>query len=161
MGFFDKIKQTLNIGGAKITLTPSQSVVTNGSTITIKLTVTGGTLDQPIAAIVITLFQKDTWVEHQLGGQRVHKSQTFTLAKKTEMTPFTIKAGEQREFNFSLPVQAAISPLGQSTGIIGGIAKVTELVEGRKHTWWVEATLAIKGALDATTRCDLTVQLDS
>lgn len=160
MGFFDKIKQTLNIGGAKITLTPSQAVIANGGTITIKLTVQGGTLDQPISAVVITMFQKDTWVEHQLGGQRTHKSQTFTLAKKTEMTPFTIKAGEQREFNFSLPVQAVISPLSQAGGVIGGIAKMTELVESRHHSWWVEATLAIQGALDATTRCDLTVQLD-
>ncbi|EKD76337.1 MAG: hypothetical protein ACD_43C00147G0001 [uncultured bacterium] len=160
MGFFDKIKQSLNIGGVKLVLVPTQTVVANGTTLPVKLTVTGGKINQPITVVAITLMQRDAWVEHQLGGQRIHKTQTMTLAKKAETTPFTITAGEQREFNFSLPVQAVTGLGAQQTGVMGALSKISDLATSRKHEWWIEASVAIEGSMDASVKCDIQVQLE-
>jgi hypothetical protein len=162
MGFFDKIKQSLNIGGVKLVLVPGQTVVANGATLPVKLTVQGGSLNQNVTAVTVILMQKDAWIEHQLGGQRVHKTQTMTLAKKAETSPFTITAGEHREFNFSLPIQAMLGFPGQPTsGMMGALSKINDLATSRKHDWWLEATVAIEGSLDASVKCDISVQTDS
>lgn len=161
MGFFDKIKQSLNIGGAKLVLVPAQTVVANGATLPVKLTVQGGSVNQSITSVTVTLMQKDAWVEHPVGGQRIHKTQTMTLAKKAETTPFTITAGEQREFNFSLPVQAALGLGAQQSGVMGALAKINDLATSRKHDWWIDASVAIAGSLDASVKCDIHVQIES
>lgn len=161
MGFFDKIKQSLNVGGAKLVLVPAQTVVANGATLPVKLTVQGGSMNQSITNVTVTLMQKDAWVERPIGGQRVHKTQTMTLAKKAETTPFTITAGEQREFNFSLPVQAALGLGAQQSGVMGALSKINDFATGRKHEWWLEASVAIDGSLDASVKCDIQVQIEN
>lgn len=161
MEFFNKIKQSLNIGGARVVLVPAQTVVANGASLPVKLTVRGGKANQSITSVTVTLMQKDAWVEHPIGGQRVHKTQTMTLAKKAEIVPFIISAGEQREFNFSLPVQAALGMSAQSSGVLETLSKINDLATSRKHEWWLEASVAIAGSLDASVKCDIQVQIES
>lgn len=159
MGFFDKVKQSLNIGGAKVVLQLGQTTIANGGTLPVKVTVQGGKLEQKVSSLTVVVKQHDTWTEHKLGGQNTRRSQDITLAKKVEAQPFTLQAGEQKEFSFELPIQAPVSSASQSGGIMGALSKLNDMASRQQHSWSVETIAAIDGSVDASAKTDLTVTL--
>ncbi len=159
MGFFDKVKQSLNIGGAKVVLQLDQTTVANGSTLPVKITVQGGKLEQKVTNVTAVLKQHETWTENRLGGQRVSRSQDSVLAKKAETNPFTLHASEQREFAFALPVQlAGGAQPSQSGGFMGALSKLNDMATRRKQEWFVEVVVAIEGSVDASAKNSVTIQ---
>lgn len=158
MGLFDKVKRSLNIGGAKIVLNPKQTALPNGGNLDVTVTLTGGKMDQAVNAVHIKLVQKDTWTERSLNGQSRRTWKEYTLAEKAESTPIALKAGEQKEFQFSLPVQAQFDQMAQQSGVMGALGKLNAMAQRQQHEWYVEATADIEGSMDTKARCGITVQ---
>ncbi|MDP3970189.1 MAG: sporulation protein [bacterium] len=156
MGLFDKVKGAMNIGGAKLSL-EAPNVVQNGETIEIKVSVLGGKLEQIITGVEVVVNQRDSWTETKLGGERNQKWKDTILAKKENTEKFTLTPGENKEFIFSIPVNA-ISGGSDQEGMLGTLAKLNNMAQSKKHEWHIKAQAKIEESIDASEKSDLTVQ---
>ncbi len=156
MGFFDKVKSSLNIGGAKVVL-DVPNVVNNGDTMDVKVTITGGKMDQKITGVTAKLSQKDSWTERKMDGTRTTKSKVTVLSDASE-GGFDLKAGEVKELTFQLQV-TAITDGSQQEGMMGTLSKMNNFAQQRKHGWHVEASADIEGSVDPKATQDVTVNM--
>ncbi|MBI2476567.1 sporulation protein [Candidatus Uhrbacteria bacterium] len=156
MGFFDKVKQSLNIGGAKLTIQAPPSVQ-NGGTLSVKVSVEGGKMAQTIKGVVVKCVEKETWTENQLGGGSKAKWRTTTLAQAGGGNGFAIQPGEKKDMDFSLSVQTAAEP--EQGGAMGMLNKLNSLATRRKKEWELRAEAEIEGSTVLTQTASLTVTM--
>lgn len=155
MGFLDKVKRGLNIGGAKV-LVQIPSSVANGANLDTKVTVQGGSLEQTIVGLHIEVIQEENWVEYA-NGQRQSRVRNLTLNSKDLPDSFSLKPGEQREFTLSLLVQTAVASAAQ-TGVIGALNKFSTTMQQRQYIWKVVATAKVPGSVDPHGTANFIVQ---
>ena len=157
MGLFDKIKEKLNIGGAKVTVQLGDNAIANGATLPITVIVQGGQREQQIQGISVIIKQHDQWTDRTGNGQKVQRTQHIKIAEQKDTTPFTLQAGEQKTFTYNLPVKTAVT--AASGGVMGTLTKLNDMVTQQRHTWTVEGIAHIDGSMDPSNTVDLMIQL--
>ncbi|WGW00415.1 sporulation protein [Vibrio sp. YMD68] len=148
MSFFKKTLASFGIGSAKVDSVLQQEVLYPGQGVNVTIHVYGGSSEQEIDNIELKLccrYVEEVTTEpgKNSEGQRTRRvNKTHTLAEWTLPYAFTIKSGEERDFNVELDV-----PL--NTPVTIGDAKV-----------WLETGLDISMAIDPTDKDILTVRPD-
>ncbi|MGF1722793.1 sporulation protein [Vibrio kyushuensis] len=148
MSFFKKTLASFGIGSAKVDSVLQQEVLLPGQGVNVTIHVYGGSSEQDIDNIELKLccrYVEEVPVDQgEKGkGERTRRvNQTYTLANWSLPYAFTIKPGEERDFNVELDV-----PL--NTPVTIGDAKV-----------WLETGLDISMAIDPTDKDILTVRPD-
>ncbi|MHA0040816.1 sporulation protein [Deinococcus sp. PEB2-63] len=96
MGFLKKMMAAIGVGGARVDAQVHTPAVRIGDSVTGVLVVQGGNLDQRIERVNLGLATRyksdDSYVSHQLSKFQV-------------IPTFDLRAGERREFPFSIPVE--------------------------------------------------------
>ncbi|MGC9403925.1 sporulation protein [Vibrio genomosp. F10] len=148
MSFFKKTLASFGIGSAKVDSVLQQEVLYPGQGVNVTIHVYGGSSEQEIDNIELKLccrYVEEVTTEpgKNSEGQRTRRvNKTHTLAEWTLPYAFTIKSGEERDFNVELDV-----PL--NTPVTIGDAKV-----------WLETGLDISMSIDPTDKDILTVRPD-
>ncbi|MEK7094668.1 MAG: sporulation protein [Patescibacteria group bacterium] len=155
MGFFDKIKGALNIGGVKIALTSAGSVQ-NGQNLEVTLALTGGTAPSNIKGVHISLAEQKSARQYGIGGNNSTNVQRTVLAQKDEPGGFTLGAGEQKTYSFSLPVQAAPGQADQA-GVMGALGKLNAMATKEQRAWTLDASVEVEGSIGARTSSAIVV----
>ena len=126
---FGKMLAAVGIGGARIQTVLDQDEVTVGGRITGTIHIAGGTVDQSIEGVFITLA---TAVQHEHDDRRWQESHDLNTVHVS--TSFLLLAGSHHEIRFAIDV-----PLHTPVTLDGGEA-VT----------WLRTRLAIQSAVDVT-----------
>ena len=155
MGFFDKVKSSLNIGGSKLTIQTPASVQ-NGSTLNLKVMIQGGKLEQVINAVTVELIEEESWTENKLGGQPTPRSKKTTIAQAGGGNGFTIQPGESKEFDFALTVNAT-PDAGQMGGMMGTLGKLNNMATRRRRQWSVKGRADIAGSADTSDSANISI----
>lgn len=159
MGFFDKVKGALNIGGSKITINGPGSVA-NGSNLDFTAMLVGGKMEQEIASVeakVVLIQPKQTIGIKVNNGTQAQQMEEIVLAQDSQTTPFTVQPAEQKEFSFSLPVKLP-GPDADQGGFMGTLGKLNNMAMKNKRRFELRVRADIKGSTDATAKMDLLVQ---
>ncbi len=155
MSFFDKVKKTLNIGGAKVEVQPV-GVLQKGASFTVNAKVVGGKMDQKVSRVVAKLQQRTQSTGYSLGGNRSSQVKTFVISQG-EVPGFDLKAGEAKEVSFQL--QAAVPSDGtDQSGMMGTLAKLNTMATRQQNEWELVVEAQLEGSSDATARLDVQVQ---
>lgn len=155
MGFFDKVKGALNIGGSKLTIS-GPGTVQNGSTLTFKVTLTGGKMEQNIKDVQAKFVMAESQKNYKMSGGNTQNITYKTLAQDSVTEPFTIAAGEQKEFTFSLPVN--IVDESAQGGVMGALGKLNSMATNRQRAFKLKVSADIEGSTDAGSEMDIAVQ---
>ncbi len=148
MGFFDKVKTALNIGGAKVSIVTSGSVQ-NGTNLEAQVTIVGGKMAQTITQVEVKLQESDSQKQYGIGGGSTQKTTWKVVAKQVFSEPFTLQPGEQKVLTVTMPVNAAADASSQE-GMMGTLGKLNNMATGRKRTWALKAVAAIDGSADTS-----------
>ncbi|MBD3362284.1 hypothetical protein GF362_01035 [Candidatus Dojkabacteria bacterium] len=146
VGFFQKVKQWLGIGGVKVKLDVPPEVNSDDNEIKGKLLLTAKS-EQHVKSYEIVFEEK--W-QYKKNGETKYK--TIQLGKRVVEEPFDIKEGEEKEIEFSCPFQFAKTmedELKDKGGVLGAIGSASAFVKGHKSTYWLKATVDVdKTAID-------------
>lgn len=153
MGFFDKVKRALNIGGAKVELTPP-GVLQHGSSFTLAARIRGGKIDQKITGVIATLEQRSESMRYGLNNQKTMQSETIVVAQD-KAPGFDLKAGETKEFAFKLKVGGA---KGEAAGVMKALDTLNKMATRAHETWELKVVAQVDGALDAVGRIAVKVE---
>lgn len=162
MGFFDKVKGALNIGGSKLSIN-GPGTVQNGGTLDFKAVLVGGKMEQPIKDIQVKLVMEETKKSYgvrvggQVGSAPSQDVKRTTLAQDTMSDAFTIQPGEQKEFSFSLPVNVPSDGSDQG-GMMGTLSKLNNMATNKQRSFVLKAVADIEGATDASSKMEIVIQ---
>ena len=155
MGFFDKIKNKLGIGGVKVNLSIPSQVAKDSGQIEGKITLTTKS-DQDIVDITVTVFEEFT-----TGRGDSKKTKKFDLGEIKMTDAFAIKTGETKEVPFTVPFSLLKSnndELAEKGGVMGGIGKLGKFASNEKSEYFVEADVDVKAAaLDPSDKKEFTI----
>ena len=157
MGFFDKVKGALNIGGSKLTIN-GPGTIQNGTDLDFTATLVGGKMDQQIKDIKAELVMAEEQTSYQVGGSQSQNIRFVTIAQQTITEPFAIHPGEQKQFPFSLPVQI-IGDAANQTGIMGALNKINNMATQNKCVYKLKVVANIEGSTDAGSEMDIQIQV--
>ncbi|QPC46608.1 sporulation protein [Mangrovibacillus cuniculi] len=125
MSFFQRALAKIGVGGATVDAQLSTSRVRQGETVSGKILLTGGTVDQEMDGITIavkTVYEKE---------KDDHKQKIPTVIHKVRVTDnFSLKAREEKLLDFTLQIPATVP-------VTYGSVRV-----------WLETEMDIKGAID-------------
>ncbi|KDM91413.1 sporulation protein [Photobacterium galatheae] len=146
MSLFHKTLASLGLGGARVDTVLETEVLLPGQSLPVRIDVKGGKVAQAVDNIHLYLccrYEDEVPVSRGDSEHRMEKvQQTYTLAQWSLPEAFTLRAGEQRQFEcrFELPVNTPIT-IGDS-----GV--------------WLETHLEIPLALDPKDKDPLTIRPD-
>lgn len=150
MSLFKKTLASFGIGCAKVDSVLQQEVLYPGQKVNITIHVYGGATEQEIDNIDLKLYCryiKEVPADHDKNNQtagRMHRvAESYALAEWSLPYAFTIKPGEERDFNIEIDVP-------WNTPVTVGDSKV-----------WLETGLDIAMAKDPTDKDILTVRPDA
>jgi hypothetical protein len=140
VGFFDKVKGWMNIGGVKVKiegLNPSVKKSENQLGARVILTTKS---DKQVLGMAYKFALRKT---KGSGDQKEVKE--FTIGSASTSEPFELKAGETKTIEFTIPysVEKTMADMG---GVLGGIGKLAAFASGEKLEYYVSATAKVKGA---------------
>lgn len=155
MGFFDKVKSKLGIGGVKIDLQVPGQVEKDSRLVEGKLILTTKSVQE---VIDIEVKFKE---EFTTGRGDEQKTKTFELgAIKLEDT-FTIRPGETKEVPFALPfavLKSNADQLKEMGGAFGAIGKLGKFAKNEQSSYFIQADVDVKAAvLDPTAKKDVKI----
>lgn len=144
MGFFNKIKDKLGIGGVSIDFTVPSQIQRAGQKIsgTIKLTTKSQQQVMSIKAILEEEFTEG------VGDNR--GSKTYELGKWTSFEPFTIDPGELKDIPFEIDfkeLQSNNDQLIERGGAFGALGKLGKLAGREKSEFFVRVDVDVKSAV--------------
>ncbi len=155
MGFFDKVKSSLNIGGSKLTLETPASVQ-NGTALNCKVNIVGGKLEQNIKEVTVEFVEEESWTERKMSGESTRRSKKTTIAQAGGGNGFQIHPGEQKQLEFTLNINAA-PDANQMGGMMGTLGKLNNMATRRQRQWELKARADIEGSTDATDSAKITL----
>ncbi len=143
MGFFQKVKEKLGIGGVKLELEiPGQASKSEGE-IKGKVILTTKR-EEEVIHLEVELRETHT------KGKGEHKRiKNYTLGKVKVDAGFTIKPGESKEIEFNLPFKAAIDnndALQKMGGALGMLGKAGSMLSDESFDYRVHAMVDVKSA---------------
>lgn len=139
MGLWNTIKGWLNIGGVKVEIEGVNPMVPrNGNEVTGKVLLTSKS-DKEVQKITYKLLLRKS-----TGRGQDRKTQDFILGQSAYNEPFTIKAGETKTFDFTIPysVSKGLKDMG---GALGAVGKVAAFATAEKLEYMVLAECSVKG----------------
>ncbi len=144
MGIFDKIKQVLGIGTVKVTLDVDKNFSKSSDTISGKIHLAAKS-DQEILELEIKL--EEVW---KTGRGDDEKTETFDLGEWKDSTPFSMKAGEEKDVPFTLTYELLKSKndeIAETAGKVGkALGGLGKMMDAEKSTFTLIATCDVKGA---------------
>lgn len=143
MSFLQKVKQFLGFVGVKVTLVADDTFSRTGSTIQGKVIVSA-TADQHIISIEVGL--EEVW---RIGKGENETMKTFDLGEWKYETGFDIKAGETREFPFTLNyslIKSENDRMIESSKVGKALGGLGKLMDGEKSNYWLKAMADVQGA---------------
>jgi sporulation-control protein spo0M len=139
MGFLDKIKGWLNIGGVKVQIEGVNPMVSKaGNALTGKAVLTSKSDKQVVKLAYKFVLKKTT------GRGDEKKTKEFILGQSSGAAPFEIKAGETKTFDFSIPysIEQSLKDMG---GVLGTVGKLAAFAAKEKMEYFVIAKCDVKG----------------
>lgn len=153
MGFFDKVKSKLGIGGVKVALQIPGHVSKEGEQIEGKVILTTKS-EQEIIEVEIKLVEEFT-----TGRGDNTNTESFDLGVVKFSDTYFIKPGEVKEIPFILPfklLKSKADSLAEKGGAVGKLGKVSKFVSNEKSKYKVEANVDVKAAvLDPSDKKDI------
>ncbi len=144
MGFLDKVKNVFGIGGVKVKLQVPVEFSKNSDAIDGKIIFTSKS-DKKIKDYEIELKEV-----YKTGRGENEKVKEFELGKIKFNQGFEIKAGETKEYDFSLPFQLLKSKndqMKEQGGVLGALGKAGSLMDAEKSTYTVETSVSVEGTV--------------
>ena len=144
LSIFQKIKQWLGIGGAKVELVNMpKSITKNDKTVSGQLRVTTKS-DQNVKSIEYTV--EERWTSK---GSGESKTKEFELGKKVYNQEFTIKPGQEKTIDFEIPFQFIKTnedKLKEKGGALGALGSASAFLKGHSSKYYVKVTADVVGA---------------
>ncbi|NQV12421.1 sporulation protein [Candidatus Uhrbacteria bacterium] len=168
MGFLDKVKGALNIGGSKMTIN-GPGTVQNGANLDFTAVLIGGKMEQNITSVQAQLIMSENQPQGMVnrGMNNAMQNSTIgstqnkvvqTIAQDSVNQAFTIQPGEQKEFSFSLPVN--LGGVGESgAGFMGALNKLNNMASSQRRMYKLKVTADIEGSTDASSEMRIDIQL--
>lgn len=155
MGFFDKVKNKLGIGGVKIDLKVPGQVSRDSGYIEGKLLLTTKS-EQEVVDIEVKFNE-----EFNTGRGNDQKSKVFELGAIKIEEGFTIRPGETKEVPFFLPftlLKSNADQLKEMGGAFGAIGKLGKFTKNEQSNYFIKADVDVKSAvLDPTAKKDIKI----
>ncbi|MBN2730230.1 MAG: sporulation protein [Bacteroidales bacterium] len=150
MGFFQKMKNKMGIGGVKVQLSiPEQAPKADGS-VEGKVILTSKS-DQEIKKIEIKMVE-----EYTTGRGDDKETKELTMGEININEAMAIKEGETKEIPFSLPytiLKSNNDELKEKGGALGAIGKVGSFAKNEKSKYFIEADVdVVSAAIDPSDR---------
>ena len=146
MGFFQKLKNKVGIGGVKVELSIPEQTTKADATLTGKLMLTSKS-EQEIKEVEIKMIE-----EYTTGRGDDKETKELTLGKIKITEAMTIKEGETKEIPFSLPysiIKSNNDELKEKGGALGSIGKLGSFAKNEKSEYFIEAEVdVLSAALD-------------
>ena len=140
MGFFQKIKNKLGIGGVKISIDVPAEISKEAAVAAGKFTLTTKS-DQEITSMKVTLREKYTT------GRGDDKDTTeFILGTQKFDQSFGIKAGENKVFDFNFPFKISKSSndeLQEKGGAMGKIGSLGKFANNEKSEYVLDVSVDV------------------
>ena len=153
MGFFQKVKNKLGIGGVKIAIDVPGQISIEGGKVAGKFTLTTKS-DQEIKEMEVKLVEKYT-----TGRGDDKRTKEFTLGNQKFNDTFAIKVGESKEYTFDFPfelLKSSNDKMADKGGVVGGIGKLGKFANNEKSEYTVEVDVDVKAAaLDPSEEVDV------
>jgi hypothetical protein len=143
MGFFNKVKNKLGIGGVKVTLEVPGQVSKESKQIEGKVILTTKS-EQEIVEVEIKLIEEFT-----TGRGDDKRTKDYTLGSVKFSDTYGIKPEEVKEIPFMLPFELLKSnadSLAEKGGALGAIGKMGKFASNEKSKYKVEANVDVKAA---------------
>ncbi len=142
MGLFGKIKQMLGMGTVSVKISSSPTFNTSDTEIKGSVVITGKS-DQLIESVEIDFDEEFT-----SGSGDNETTKEYNLGS-VKMAGFTIKTGEVKKVDFTVPFsysKSASESLAEKGGVMGGIGKVGGFLKNEKSKFTITATVDVKGS---------------
>lgn len=144
MGFFDSIKNKLGIGGVSIDFTVPSQVDRASQKVKGVITLTTKS-EQEIVKMEAVL--EEEW-KTGVGDSKTEKK--FELGKWSDFTPFTIRPGEVKTFEFEIDfeeIKSASDQMASKTGALGALGKGVKFLNQEKSRYFVVVNVDVKSAV--------------
>jgi hypothetical protein len=152
VGFLDKIKGWLNIGGVKVQLQGvGPTVSKTGSEIPGKAVLTSKGDKHVLKVDYKFVLEKTT------GRGEDRKTKKFVLGQASRNEPFDIKTGETKTLDFVIPysIEKSLQDMG---GLLGAVGKLGAFAAKEKLEYFVVAQCDVQGtAFDPTDKVEVTL----
>lgn len=153
MGFFQKIKMWLGMGGVKVELHVPATIEKSGGTFSGKVVLTSKS-DLELIDLNVELIEE--WTTGR-GDDKKTKELTLGSMKMNLARP--IKTGETQEVPFDLAFTYSKSnneELAEKGGLLGGLGKLGKFADAEKSEFFVKAGVDVKGVgLDPSDKKDV------
>lgn len=143
MSFFQKVKQFLGIVGVKVEMQVPDTFSKSGNTLQGKVVITSKS-DQQILAVKVTF--EETW---KIGKGENETVKNFELGEWIAEQEFTIKAGETKEFPFTLNysmIKSENDRMMDSSKVGSALGGLGKMLDGEKSVFKLVAMADVKGA---------------
>ncbi|MFT5823766.1 MAG: hypothetical protein ACI8ZM_005029 [Crocinitomix sp.] len=148
MGFFQKMKSKLGIGGVKIEIKVPGQISKEGAKVVGSFQLSTKS-DQEITVMSVKLVERYT-----TGRGDDEKTKDFTLGSQDYKDLFTIKTGETPTFEFDFPFEILNSnsdDLKEKGGLMGKLGSAAKFANKEVSEYFVEVDVDVKAAaLDPT-----------
>lgn len=148
MGFFQKVKSKLGIGGVKIQIEVAPQISKEEGKVVGKFILTTKS-DQEIKEMKVALLEK-----YSTGRGDDQETKEFTLGSQKWNDTFSIKEGETKEIAFEfefVELKSNNDELKEKGGALGAIGSLGKFAKAEKSSFFVEVDVDVKAAaLDPT-----------
>ncbi|WP_074408116.1 MULTISPECIES: sporulation protein [Aquimarina] len=144
MGFLNKVKSKLGIGGVKVELQIPGQVSKESEQVEGKVVLTTKS-EQEIVEVEIKLVEEFT-----IGRGDDKSKESFDLGMVKFSDTYSIKPGEVKEIPFVLPfklLKSNADSLAEKGGALGALGKVSKFTSNEKSKYMVEANVDVKAAI--------------
>lgn len=140
MGFFDKIKGWLNIGGVKVKIEGLNPNVKKSNNQLGAKVVLATKNDKQVLGLTYKFMLRKT-----KGSGEQKEVKEFTIGSSSSTEGFELKAGQTKTLDFTIPysIEKTLADMG---GVLGGIGKPAAFASGEKLEYYVTAVASVKGA---------------
>ncbi|MCU0437855.1 MAG: sporulation protein [Raineya sp.] len=142
MSFLAKIKQFFGLGTVSVKLQMPNTFKIEDGQISGKILVEGKS-DQTVTEVEVEF--KENWTTGRGDDKKEKELELGTI----KLPGFTIKSGEKKEIDFTLPFtysKSSNEDMASKGGVMGGLGKLAQFADGEKSTFKVLVTVDVKGA---------------
>lgn len=153
MGFFQNLKNKLGIGGVSVNLEVPGQIAKDSGTVSGKIVLTTKS-DQELVSYKVKIYEEFT-----TGRGDDKKTKNFDLGTISAPLGYSIKPGESKEIEFSLPFNVLKSnndELKEKGGVLGALGKMGSFADNEKSVYFIDAEVDVKAAaLDPSSKKEI------
>lgn len=143
MGFFQNLKNKMGIGGVSVSLQVPGQVAKDSGAVVGKINLTTKS-EQELVSYKVKMYEEFT-----TGRGDDKKTKTFDLGTISAPLGYSIKPGEAKEIEFSLPFNVLKSnndELKEKGGALGALGKMGSFADNEKSVYFIDAEVDVKAA---------------